>query len=269
VIERELEVPGARLRYEVRGSGPLLAVIGAPMAAAFFAPLAEELAADRTELTNDPRGIAGSALDGPAEEDTPELRADDVWRVIEAAGGGPVDVFGSSGGGVTGLALVTTHPELVRTLVAHEPPVARLLPDAAERRASTEHIVATFHEHGVDAAMGEFLTSIGVDPTAGPRPSGPLTGEVLERMRGDNAYFLEHQIRGTSGYEPDVAALRAASTRIVIGVGAGSTGQVAHRAGRALAEQLGTPAVEFPGDHGGFIGFPREFAAVLSRVLDG
>jgi hypothetical protein len=37
----------------------------------------------------------------------------------------------------------------------------------------------------------------------------------------------------------------------------------------ALAELLGTPPTEFPGDHGGFIGRTEEFAAVLRKVLAG
>jgi pimeloyl-ACP methyl ester carboxylesterase len=67
-----LRRPGVRLRYEVRGSGPLLVVTGAPMAAAEFAPLAEALAADHTVVTHDPRGMSGSVLDDPAEDSTPE-----------------------------------------------------------------------------------------------------------------------------------------------------------------------------------------------------
>ena len=143
-----LAVPGVRLRYEVRGasaSGPLLLLLGAPMPAADFAPLAEALASDHTVVTTDPRGIANSHLDDPQQDSTPELRADDVAAILDALDAASADVFGSSGGAVTGLALVSRHPKRVRTLIAHEPPVLELLPDAAAQRATTENIIDTFH----------------------------------------------------------------------------------------------------------------------------
>jgi pimeloyl-ACP methyl ester carboxylesterase len=147
-----LTVPGARLYYEVRGAGPTLAVIGSPMAAGEFSALADALAERHTVITYDPRGISGSRVDDPSQDSTPELRADDVIALLDAVGADTADVFGSSGGAVTGLALAARYPGRIRTLVAHEPPLLELLPDAAEQRAKTDDVVATFHRHGVAAA---------------------------------------------------------------------------------------------------------------------
>ena len=158
-----LDVPGARLHYEVRGEGPLLLVTGPPMAASEFAPLADALAGDHTVVTHDPRGISGSKLDDPKQDSTPELRADDLVAILDALGAESADVFGSSGGAVTGLAMVTRHPERVRTLVAHEPPLLELLPDAEEQRAATEDIVETFHRDGIGAAWMKFMSNAGFD----------------------------------------------------------------------------------------------------------
>ena len=107
------------------------------MPAADFAPLAEALANDHTVVTNDPRGYANSPWMTPTDS-TPEQRADDVAAILDDLDAASADVFGSSGGAVTGLALVSRHPKRVRTLIAHEPPVLELLPDAAEQRARTE-----------------------------------------------------------------------------------------------------------------------------------
>jgi hypothetical protein len=56
--------------------------------------------------------------------------------------------------------------------------------------------------------------------------------------------------------------------------GVESDGQLAHRGAEAVAERLGTEAVPFPGDHGGFLGGeygqagdPDAFAAKLREVL--
>ena len=39
------------------------------------------------------------------------------------------------------------------------------------------------------------------------------------------------------------------------------------RSSTALAELLGMAPIEFPGDHGGFLGQPEEFAESLLKVL--
>jgi hypothetical protein len=73
----------------------------------------------------------------------------------------------------------------------------------------------------------------------------------------------------------DFDALRAASTRIVIGVGEDSAQVVTGRASAAVARRLGAAPVTFPGGHDGFLGGeyggmgkPDAFAATLRAVLD-
>jgi pimeloyl-ACP methyl ester carboxylesterase len=259
-----LDVPGAHIHYEVRGSGPLLLVMGSPMGAAMFAPVADALAADFTVVTHDPRGISRSTLDDPEQESTPELRADDVAALLDALGAADADVFGSSGGAVTGLALVARHPTRVRTLVAHEPPVLDLLPDAAHHHAGTEEIIATFHRDGVGAAFAQFMATAGY--TEDDIAAMPI-GEPSEQDLADSARFMAHELRWTTRYVPDVAVLTAAPARVLVGVGAESGKLLTYRTSAALAEQLGTELVEFPGDHGGFIGQPAEFAETLRKVL--
>src|SRR6185437_718724 len=127
-----LDAPGAVLHYDVRSNEastePILLLIGSPMGASGFGTLAGHFA-DRTVVTYDPRGVERSVKADPATESTPQQHADDLHRIIAALGGGPVDLFASSGGAVNALALVAAHPEDVRTLVAHEPPTAAMVPD--------------------------------------------------------------------------------------------------------------------------------------------
>ena len=262
-----LAVPGARLHYEVRGTGPVLAVIGSPMAASEFAALAEALADTRTVITYDPRGISASIVEDPGQDSTPELRGDDVVAILDAVGADRADVFGSSGGAVTGLAIVTRHPERVRTLVAHEPPLLELLPDAAEQRAQTDDIVETFHAQGLGAAWAKFMTCAGFDLGEGGAPAEP-PGKPSSQDLANSARFFDHELRLTTRYVPDVSALTASPARVVVGVGVDSGHLVTHRTSTALAELLGTVPVEFPGDHGGFLGEPEKFAARLTEVLN-
>jgi clorobiocin/coumermycin A biosynthesis protein CloN7/CouN7 len=265
-----LDVPGARLYYERRGSGPLLLMIGSPMDSTGFAPLASALADDYTVVTYDPRGIGNSSREDASDDVTPTQQADDVHRLLPALGGGPADVFGSSGGAVVGLALVAAHPDQVRTLVAHEPPVVELLADAAQRRAEIDDVYETYQAEGAEKAMQKFMAhaGLGEGPARGTdTPQWEPSPEQLARMRATTEHFLVHLLRPTTRYRPDIEALRAASTRIVVAGGATSKGQLANRTAVALADQLGTTVVDFPGDHGGFLALAEQFARELDQVL--
>ncbi|MCW2732737.1 MAG: putative hydrolase or acyltransferase of alpha/beta superfamily [Mycobacterium sp.] len=269
LISRSIDVPGARLHYEVRGGGPLLFVIGSPMAAAEFAPLAHAMAHDHTVVTYDPRGFAGSPVDDPDGPSNPDLRADDVVAILDELGAESADVFGSSGGAVTGLALVTRHPGRIGTLVAHEPPLLELLPDAQQQRAATQDITDTFLREGLQAAWMKFMVNAGFDLAAfGDGPPEPQ-GEPVnpEQALAEGTRFFVHDLAPTTQYLPDFDALRASPSRIVIGLGAESGHLLTKRTSVATAERLGVTTTEFPGDHGGFLGAPGEFADRLRQVL--
>lgn len=270
-IIRRLAVPGATLHYEVRGGGPVLAVIGSPMTAAEFAAVADALAVDHTVVTYDPRGLGASPIDDPAQDSTPELRADDVAAILEDLGAGPADVFGSSGGAVTGLALAAKYPGWVRTLVAHEPPLLELLPasDAAKQRAATRDIIATFHSNGPGAAMAKFMATAGFDQSdnaPGQPGPAPAPSEMAKQL-ADLSRFFNHELLCTTTYVPNADALKAA--RVVVGIGAESEHLITHGTSLALCRLLGVEPVVFPGDHGGFMTTPAEFADALRAVLSG
>ena len=260
-IVRGLDVPGARLHYEVRGSGPVLAVIGNPMGADGFGRIVPLLTDDYTVITYDPRGVGRSTRDDD-QEPTPELLADDVARVIGAVTSEPVALFGSSGGAVTGLALVTRHPGVLHTIVAHEPPLMEFLDDGGQGLAGMDDVFATNLAHGPALAMAKFFSLAGFQ--AGPGKMGPPP--TPESLKQDD-YFLRHMANPTIRSKPDVDALRASGTRVVIAVGVKSAGQLAYRSARAFAERLGSEVAEFPGDHTGFLFLAERFAETLRKVL--
>jgi pimeloyl-ACP methyl ester carboxylesterase len=261
-----LTVPGARLHYEVRGSGPLLVLAGAPMDAAAFAPLADLLATDHTVVTTDPRGINRSPLDDPDQDSTPELRAGDLAHLIAHLDAGPATVFGSSGGAVTALALVQSHPELVRKIIAHEPPFYALLEDREEIAAQTEDLIATYLSGDVIGAWTKFMDQAGI-----ALPDGAIEqwfgGERDPQAVTDEHRWFAHEMRGTDFWQPDLDALRAAAPQIVIGIGEKSAGQHCDRTSRALGAALGIEPTMFPGDHTGFVQDPEGFAPRLRSAL--
>jgi len=279
---RTLEVPGATITYDVRpGDGttePPLVLIGSPMGAGGFATLADHFP-DRTVVTYDPRGIERSTKADPATESTPEQHADDVHAIIGELGGGPVDLFASSGGAVNALALVARHPSDVRTLVAHEPPLAALTDDRDDALAATEGIRDTYQRSGFGPAMAQFILIVS---HTGPIPAGFADQAPDPAMFGlpsaddgtrTDPLLFQNLITCTH-YEPDIDALVAAPTRIVVAVGQESAGQLARRGGEAIAARLGSEPVVFPSGHAGFLGGeygqagkPDEFAARLRDVL--
>ncbi|MFG3340344.1 alpha/beta fold hydrolase [Glycomyces sp. NPDC048151] len=275
-----IEAPGAVLHYDVReGDGPTLLLVGSPMGASGFVTLAGHFA-DRRVVTYDPRGAERSRRTDGAAENTVEEHADDLRRVVEAVGG-PVDLFASSGGAVNALALVARHPELVRTLVAHEPPASAELPDAEVILKACTQIRDDYLATGFGPAMARFIALVS--------HQGPFTEAYLEQPAPDPAAFgLPAEDDGSrddallglnmvtcNAYRHDFAALNAAATRIVVGIGEDSGEILPARAGKVVAERLGAEPVVFPGGHGGFLGGeygqtekPDEFAAKLREVLE-
>ncbi|MCV0403867.1 MAG: alpha/beta hydrolase [Chloroflexi bacterium] len=279
-----LETEGATLAYDIRPtsetSAPILLLIGSPMGASGFGTLARHFA-DRTVVTYDPRGVERSTKRDPSSPSTPEEHADDLHRLIRALDAGPVDLFASSGGAVNALALVAKHPDDVRTLVAHEPPLASIVPDREGALAVSRAVHETYLRSGFGAGMAHFIAVVShrgpmtAEFAAQPAPDPAMFGMPAEDDGSRTDALLGQNMISSTHYEPDFDALRAASTRIVIAAGEESDGELAHRAAEAAAERLGSAAVAFPGGHGGFLGGeygqtgePDAFAAKLREVLD-
>lgn len=286
ITTETLEVPGATLTYDVRGplpsaeGAPPLLMVGQPMDASGFATLASHFS-DRTVVTYDPRGLGRSVRHDGSDEHRPEQQAEDLHRLVAALDVGPVDLFASSGGAVTALHLVVAWPEDVGTLVAHEPPVLTVLPDAEEALAAWARVEEAYDQRGWGAGMatfiamtsweGRFSDDVGrdaVDPAVFGLPAAD------DGSRDDP--LLSGASNPVTAYRPDVAALAAASTRVVLAAGVESRGLLTWRTTAALADALGQEVTVFPSHHGGFMGGeygqagePEAFAARLREVLGG
>ncbi|GAB3136065.1 alpha/beta hydrolase [Amycolatopsis stemonae] len=281
-----LETPEADVVYDVHGPAPAdsprppLLMVGQPMEAAGFSTLASFFP-ERTVVTYDPRGLGRSVRKDGREDHVPAVQAEDIHGVIRALGVGPVEVFGSSGGAVAALALVTAHPESVRTLVAHEPPLVSVLPDAAAAERASQAFRDAYQARGFGAGMaafiamtswkGEFTDDYFAQPLPDPAQFGMPTEDDGRR---DDPLLTERSLAVTA-YELDVDALRSAPTRIVIAVGEESADVMTGRTAQATAARLGRQATVFPSHHGGFLGGefgyagqPEAFARRLREVLE-
>jgi pimeloyl-ACP methyl ester carboxylesterase len=281
-----LKTPGANIVYDVHGplptadGRPPLMMIGQPMTAGGFDTLASHFP-DRTVVTYDPRGLGRSTRSDGRVDQSPNVQANDVHAVIEALGAGPVDMFASSGGAVTALALVAAYPDDVVNLVAHEPPLIPVVPDAEAAERARAGVRDVYEARGSNAGMAAFIAMTSwrgeftdeyfaqppVDPVAFGMPADD-DGSRDDPLLSDRSWAI-------SSYRPDVDALAAARTRVVIAVGEESEGAFTGRTSVATADLLGQHATVFPSHHGGFLGNesgyggqPEAFARKLRQVLD-
>ncbi len=282
---RTLDLPGARITYDVRGplptrdGRPPLLLIGQPMDASGFATLAS-LFPDRTVITYDPRGLGRSTRSDGRRDNDPDVQAEDLHALVAELDVGPVDVFASSGGAITGLAWVTRYTQDVHTLVAHEPPVIEMLPDADAASAAEQAVRDAYQAGGWGAGMARFVAMVswhGEFPpgfAAGPAPDPATFGLPTHDDGSRDDPLLSGASYAVSHYRPDVDTL-ARRPQVCVAVGVESAGTITARTAEALAGALGRPAVSFPSHHGGFLGDgfgqrgePESFAATLRDLLD-
>jgi pimeloyl-ACP methyl ester carboxylesterase len=263
-----LAVPGARLSFEVIGSGPVLILIpGASGTGEAFRLLVSHLISHYRVATYDRRGFSRSTLDGPQDkEHRLATDADDVRRLLGHLTDQPAIVFGSSSGAIVALEVMSRSPEGIQTVVAHEPPVVNLLPDAAWWLAFFDGVYDTYCKQGVPEAMHQFASGA----------LGSVDHQVLHLAMREHAnaytlsnatYWIEHELRQYPRAEIDLAKLSAHAQRIVLACGREAQDQLPSRPNRVLASQLGREIVTFPGGHLGFLTSPAEFASQLLAVL--
>jgi pimeloyl-ACP methyl ester carboxylesterase len=281
-----LETAEADIAYDVHGPPPTadgrppLLMIGQPMDASGFGTLASHFP-DRTVVTYDPRGLGRSTRRDGRDDHSPTVQANDVHTVIEALGAGPVEMFASSGGAVTALALVAAYPDDVVTLVAHEPPLIPVLPDADAAERARAGVHDAYEANGSGAGMAAFIAMTSwrgafTDEYFAQPPADPVAfGMATEDDGSRDDPLLSDRSWAVSSHRLDVDALAAAPTRIVVAVGEESEGTFTGRTAVATAKLLGQQATVFPSDHGGFLGGefgyagqPEAFARRLRDVLD-
>jgi pimeloyl-ACP methyl ester carboxylesterase len=263
-----LTIPGARLYYEIQGSGPLMLMIpGASGEAGVFKKVTEHLALRYTVITYDRRGFSRSRLDGPQDYDHRlETDADDVRRLIEHLSDKPAIIFGSSSGGVIALEVLTRHPSVVRTLAPFEPAAMRLLPDGQKWVNFLFEIYDLYRQSGVELALKQFRerTFPECDHEAMARARYPKNEEYVP---ANAAYWFEHELRQYPAVDIDIDSLKAHADRIVLVAGRESRGYPAYEVNVELGKRIGRPLIELPGGHVGYVSQPAEFAREFIQAL--
>jgi pimeloyl-ACP methyl ester carboxylesterase len=279
-----LHTPEVDLVYDLHGPVPTaggprpLLMIGQPMDASGFSTLASHFP-DRTVVTYDPRGLGRSVRKDGRVDNVPTVQAEDVHAIIQELGEGAVEMFASSGGAVTALALVTAYPNDLTTLVAHEPPIIPVLPDAEAARRAQAGVREAYEARGWGGGMAAFIAMTSwqgefTDEYFAQPPDPARFGMPAEDDGSRDDPLLSDRSWAVTSYRPHVEVLAAAPTRIVIAVGEESRDAFTGRTAVATAELLGQEATVFPSHHGGFLGGehgyagqPEAFARRLRAVL--
>ncbi|WP_426403831.1 alpha/beta fold hydrolase [Streptomyces sp. R-07] len=268
-----LDVPGAVLHYQVRGTGPTLLISQSGEGDADRSTdLVSHLADSYRVITYDRRGLSRSLLDAPERGATMTEHADDVHHLLTALTDGPVLMLGCSLGAVIGLHTAVRHPGLIHTLVAHEPVAPRLLSD--RERAHHEHELAAlqdlYRQGGLGAALPEIARTLGIDPARTDAEPG-LTPQPMDARRIANFdHFIRHDFTAIIRDTLDPAALAGTATRIIPAAGRTTPRTVFdYQCAASLAELVGEELLEFPGGHNGNTSHPEAYANRLREALGG
>jgi acetyltransferase/esterase len=272
------QADGADLYFERRGAGPpLLMIVGGGGDCGAFEALADILASSYTVLSYDRRGNSRSPLrDGRVKIKMADQSADAV-AVLRACGLESARVFGNSGGATIALDLAAHYPQVVEAVVAHEPPVPRVLPDADEHLAIYADIDRVLAAEGWREAFRVFQTRIGglpadrpemlaflLDPARSLQPGPRL--EMMKRASRNWEYMMRFEVRSFIDYVPDLDQIAAHKVRIALAAGAESD-PFERRVSATVAERLGAEFVDFPGGHTAPVEIPGLFAVRLRALL--
>jgi pimeloyl-ACP methyl ester carboxylesterase len=249
------------LYYEKRGEGPaLLLISGAGGDAGYFSALADELESSFTVINYDRRGNSRSSGIAGAKMKVSE-QADDAAALIRGLADGKALVFGNSGGAIVALDLAARHPDVVRAMVAHEPPVVKMLPENDRWFTFFDQIESVYQQAGPEAAGGTFVSTIRGEGTY------PWPEEFAQRFFGNADFLFRTEWEDWGRWVPDENALSKVPFPLVLGAGESDRGLYYGRPSVEIARRIGAPWAEFPGIHLEFLRNPQVFAAALRAII--
>ncbi len=258
-----LDVNGAKIYHEVRGSGPsVLFIAGATGDCGQFERVAELLSDEFTVVTYDRRANSRSPRPEGWEGTSTEEQSEDVAGLIEALGIAPAAVFGNSAGAIIGLDLVIRHPELVRGAILHEPPMTAGMSNPEEVMGAIQQVVEGGMQRGGPRGGCEtFLRFV-----AGDEVFENLDPHLRERMLDNGETFFGLEMGAFEPFHPDEASLTTVEAPVRVMVGTESAPFFAETA-RWLAERLGVESETLPGAHTPYFDRPQEMAESLRPLL--
>jgi pimeloyl-ACP methyl ester carboxylesterase len=173
------------LYYESTGCGePLVLIHGGWSDHDNWLPVLAGLAESFRVVTYDRRGHGKSER---GDQGTRRDQEDDVAALIEELELGPAHVVGTSFGGSIALGLASRRPELVRGVVAHEPPLMSMIagdpalaPMMADIQVSLLAVLARIAGGDAEGAARQFVNEIALGPGAWDILPEPLRATMVD-----------------------------------------------------------------------------------------
>ena len=250
-----VDVNGAKLYYELRGTGPsLLFIPGAEGDAEEYLRVVELLEDEFTIVSYDRRGYSRCPRPEGYRGTTVEEQADDAAGLLTALDLAPAGVWGNSSGAIIGLSLVLRHPEVVRKAMLHEPPLYAGMGDWQQ--------VLAFLKEATAQGKVPFLRM--------------LTGDVVydsfsesyrARLQADDTWIL-YEFDNFESYRPSDEELAKVERPVSVLYGEDSPpffGETANW----LADRLRTDVVKIRGGHGVHYEYPDEVAKAIREFMGG
>lgn len=270
-----VKTEGDELYYEVRGAGrPLILIPGAGGDADRYTLVADILADEYKVITYDRRANCRSTNNTPQNFEISQ-QSRDVVAVLHAAGETSAFVFGNSSGAVIALDMAKTQPQAVTAVIAHEPPLARVHPQAHQWQSFFARVYLTGFRFGSSLAGVRFLFGAGLPvrqllkAAREGRSHSPQSQEPRLSPAVSADILIKHELLPVVNYLPDMAMIQQNKVPMFMAGGKMSLDSKRWYAETAqiLAEQLDCELVVFPGHHGSFMDMPTEWAAVLRQIL--
>jgi pimeloyl-ACP methyl ester carboxylesterase len=273
----KVKTEGDEIYYEVRGKGlPLLMIPGGGGDGGAYSFVTDILSDEYKVITYDRRACARSTMSFPDHFDIAQ-QSRDAAAVIHAAGEESAFIFGNSSGAVIALDMAATQPQAVRGVIAHEPPLARIHPNAQKWQKFFQGVYASSFRFGNSIAMLRFTIGIGMDYKFADAFRAARTARK-ERMRNRGEYldqrkvmdfFIKQELLPVTNYEPDIEHIKENRIKVIMAAGKRSLAKRRFyaEAAQILAEKLSCEFVEFPGHHGSFVDVPNEWATTLKKSV--
>ncbi len=256
------DVHGARLYYEIRGRGPaVLFVSGATGDAGHHAAVADTLADEFTVVTYDRRGNSRSPRPAGWTRTSMPEQADDAAALLASVGCAPAAVFGTSGGAVIACCMLLRQPGVMRGVILHEPPLAPVVPGAAEGMAQMKAMIeGAMARGGPPAAVEAFVREAAGDAF------DAIPAEVRSRMMGNGETLFGYELEAFVTWCPEESALAAVKLPVRLLVSEKTT-PLFEGATHWLSKRLGVPVGRVAGGHTPYFDRPETVAGLLRPML--
>ncbi|MCQ9279889.1 alpha/beta fold hydrolase [Staphylococcus borealis] len=273
-----LELQGAKLRYHKVGNGPVIIFIpGTNGTGDIFMPLAQQLKDKFTVVAVDRRGYGQSELTEPLPEEAinPDSRyrvkrdAQDIAELAKSLSDEPVYVFGSSSGSIVAMHVLKEHPDVVKKIAFHEPPINTFLPDATYWQDKNAEIIDIAINEGMPQAMklfGETLQISKLDQQYMSKPAQAENDADSKKRFDEMLGWFKYEIRQYTESDISIDDFKKHKDIITLLNGTASKGSFPQEVNFFISEETGINIIDIPGGHLGYVQEPEGFANVLLEM---